>query len=60
MGRVIVERRTDKSWFSVAVIPFQEIPIGTPVKISHVHWESTATQSMGPRFYFLVVKEIVH
>ena len=42
MGRVIVQRRSDSVWLSVAVIPFRKIPIGSENKRSHGRREYAA------------------
>lgn len=55
MGYVIVERRSDQTWFNAAVVPFRKIPVGSTVKICKVQWESNSVQKMGPGFGFLCI-----
>ncbi len=55
MGYVIVERRSDQTWFNAAVVPFRKIPVGSKVKICKVQWESNSVQKMGPEFGLLCI-----
>lgn len=55
MGRVIVERGSDKNWYSAAVVPLRKIPVGSEVKICEVHWPTSSSQQFGPGFALLLL-----
>ncbi|MDE1919804.1 MAG: hypothetical protein KGH56_03915 [Patescibacteria group bacterium] len=56
VGYVVVERRSDSSRFSVQVAPYQEIRLGSQVRVKAVRWEKTRAQRLGPEPEFLIAK----
>ena len=56
LGRVIIMRKRDSNRFSVMVIPFRAIPIGSEVKVFEVQWATTKAQNLGPTFKFLMIE----
>ncbi len=45
---VIVERKSNGTRIPAKVEPYRQIAIGTVVKLSRMHWETTSAQRMGP------------
>lgn len=58
-GFVSIRGLTTKRVYSAEVEIYREIPVGSEVKVSNMHWPRTSAQRAGPDSGHLIVTEVL-